>query len=451
MSIVIGKQLFASHEWHTIEARYFSGKAEADYIAVEQSLELQGEVSLVGAKNAVLVIMASLILAEGKSVLKNVPCSADVIQMVTLLEELGAEVTFYPELNMLEVDTSFIRTFQVPAAIMKKMRASVLVMGPLLARFGRADIALPGGCLIGARPIDYHLKNFAKMGVQLEVEGEYLRAHVSHLKSATLILDYPSVGATENLLMLAVLVPGTTRIINAALEPEVNDLISILRSMGARITIHAPATIEIEGVSQLRPVEHTVIPDRLEAGSLLLAGAIAGGSLSLPQAVATDMEVFLLKLQEMGHHIEVGKNGIGISLIATRHPQAVSFRTSPYPGFPTDLQAPMMAALCLAQGKSEVHETVYENRFLHVRELQKMGAQIAVNGDRALITGVEELYGTNVIASDIRASCALVIAGLAAKGSTMITGIHHWRRGYQALEKKLVTLGAKIALMSSGE
>jgi UDP-N-acetylglucosamine 1-carboxyvinyltransferase len=451
MSIVIGKQLFPSHDWHMLEARYFSGKAEADYIAVEQSPELNGEVSLVGAKNAVLVIMASLILAEGKSILKNVPCSADVIQMISLLEELGAEVFFYPELNLLEVDTSLIRSFQVPSSIMKKMRASVLVMGPLLARFGKADIALPGGCLIGARPIDYHLKNFAKMGVQLEVEGEFLRAQVTRLKAAILVLDYPSVGATENLLMLAVLVSGKTQIINAALEPEVIDLISILRSMGARISIHAPATIEIEGVTKLNPTEHTIIPDRLEAGSLLLSTAITGGSINLPEAIATDMEVFLLKLEEMGHQIQIGKQGRGIKLKATRHPQAVSFRTSPYPGFPTDLQAPMMAALCLAQGKSEVHETVYENRFLHVRELQKMGAQISVNGDRAIITGVEDLFGAHVIASDIRASCALVLAGLAAKGSTTITGINHWRRGYQALEKKLMALGAKIEMKVSAQ
>lgn len=449
MSIVIGNKQFAAQEWQTLQAHYFSHEVDPEFICVEQSPQLQGEVPLIGAKNAVLVIMASLILAEGKSVLHNVPFSADVVQMVALLEELGAQVMFYPELNMLEVETSTIGSCQVPPSIMKKMRASVLVMGPLLARFGRADIALPGGCLIGARPIDFHLKNFVKMGVSLEVEGEFLRAEASQLKSAQLVLEYPSIGATENLLMAATLTQGRTRIVNAALEPEVIDLIAILRSMGAHINVHAPATIEIEGVERLLPVEHTVIMDRLEAGSLLLATAITGGSIWLPHAVATDMEVFLLKLEEMGHTIEIGVNGHGVKLIATKQPQAVSFATAPYPGFPTDLQAPMMAALCLAQGKSVVLETVFENRFLHVRELQKMGAQITIEGDRAKITGVEELYGTSVIATDIRSSCALVIAGLAAKGTTIITGVHHWRRGYQALEKKLIHVGAKITLSNS--
>ncbi len=446
MSIVIGNKQFAAQEWQTLQSHFFSHDVDPEFICVEQSLDLQGEVSLVGAKNAVLVIMASLLLAEGKSMLHNVPFSADVVQMVALLEELGAQVMFYPELNVLEVDTTNIGSCQVPPSIMKKMRASVLVMGPLLARFGKADIALPGGCLIGARPIDFHLKNFAKMGVSLEVDGEFLRAHAAQLKCANLILEYPSIGATENLLMAATLTQGKTRIVNAALEPEVIDLIALLRSMGARITVHAPATIEIEGVEQLRPVEHTVMMDRLEAGSLLLAAAITGGSIRLPHAVATDMEVFLLKLQEMGHEIEIGVNGRGVTLCATKQPQAVSFATAPYPGFPTDLQAPMMAALCLAQGKSVIHETVFENRFLHVREFQKMGAQISIEGDRAKITGVEELYGTSVIATDIRSSCALVIAGLAAKGTTAITGVHHWRRGYQALEKKLMHLGAKIVM-----
>ena len=449
MSIVIGNQSFGSHEWPAIESQYISGSAQPDYISVEQSLGLQGEVGLVGAKNAVLVIIASLILTEGKSILRNVPCSADVIQMIALLEELGAHVMFYPEENLLEVDTTLIHSYRVPSSIMKKMRASVLVMGPLLARFGKADIALPGGCLIGERPIDYHLKNFAKMGVNLEVDGEFLRAHADQLKSATLVLDYPSVGATENILMAAVATQGTTRIINAALEPEVMDLIAVLKLMGAQISIEAPATIEIKGVSSFCRIEHTVIVDRLEAGSLLLAASITGGSISLPDAQANDMEVFLLKLEEMGHEIKIGNQGKGITLCATKSPQAVSFRTSPYPGFPTDLQAPMLAAQCLARGKSIIHETVYENRFLHVRELQKMGAQISLEGDRAIVTGVDELYGTSVIATDIRASCALVLAGLAAKGITTITGVHHWRRGYQALEKKISKLGGKIILASA--
>jgi UDP-N-acetylglucosamine 1-carboxyvinyltransferase len=418
------------------------------HMRIEQSPSLEGEVSLVGAKNAVLVIMASLILTNGKSTLKNVPNSADVKQMIALLEDLGAFVVFDTFSNILTVDTTTIQSYQVKPEIMKKMRASVLVMGPLLARFSRANVALPGGCLIGTRPIDFHLKAFEKMGVRMEVEGDFLSAQTTALQSTTLVLEYPSVGATENILMAATLTKGITKIKNAALEPEVLDLIAVLQKMGAQISIQPPATIEIEGVSSLHAIEHKIMFDRLEAGSLLLAAAITGGQISLPQADAGVLDVFLGKLQEMGHSVERGANGRGIIFKACASPQAVSFRTSPYPGFPTDLQAPMMAAQCLAQGTSVIHETVFENRFLHVRELEKMGAQIKIEGDRVRINGVEELYGTSVIASDIRASCALVIAGLAAQGTTTMTGIHHWKRGYQALDQKLIQLGAKIIFES---
>ena len=425
---------------------YMERHDDSGALIIHKSLPLSGEATIVGGKNAVLVMIASLILTEGKSVLTNVPLSADVLQMISLLRDLGAEVLFQANENRLEVDSSFIRKFQLHPQIMKKMRASVLVMGPLLARFGKAEIALPGGCLIGARPIDFHIKNFIKMGVTINVENEFLRAYVDQLKPARLVLDYPSVGATENILMASVLTEDVTTIINASLEPEVMELITVLQKMGAKITIEPPATITIEGVTSLQPIEHEVMPDRLEAGGLLLAAAVTGGIISLPNARYDHLDTFLAKLQEMGHTIEVGYNGSGITLIATDQPQGVSFRTGPYPGFPTDLQAPMTAALCLAEGKSFIHETVFENRFLHVRELQKMGAQISLEGDRAIVTGVEELFGTNVIASDIRASCALVLAGLAAKGKTVVTGIRHWRRGYEALEKKLEALGAQIIL-----
>lgn len=415
-------------------------------LKLEQSLDLRGTVPLVGAKNATLVIMASLLLTEGISVLTNVPCSDDVFQMIELLRDLGAMVIFYADKNTLEVDTRFVNNYKVNPAIMKKMRASVLVMGPLLARFSRADIALPGGCAIGERPIDFHIKNFEKMNVECTIDGEFLIGVTKKLKSGTLVLDYPSVGATENLMMAAALTRGTTRIINAALEPEVLDLIAVLRAMGAQIEIAPPATLIIIGVSELLPVTHHIMYDRLEAGALLLAAAITGGSVTLPDADANVMDVFLLKLQEMGHAVKVANNGKGITLHATKQPRAVSFSTAPYPGFPTDLQAPMMAAQCLAAGKSIIHETVFENRFLHVRELQKMGAQITIQGDRVTVTGVDALYGASVIAPDIRASCALVLAGLAAKGTTFVTGIHHWKRGYESLEKKLSSLGARIIL-----
>lgn len=424
---------------------------DAEHIIVEQSPNLQGECKLVGAKNAVLVIIASLILTEGKSILKNVPKSDDVLQMIALLEDLGAHIFFDYAANILFVDTSTIQNNKVRPEIMKKMRASILVMGPLLARFGKANIALPGGCLLGKRPIDFHLKNFIKMGTTVEQDGEFITASTPGLKATKIVLEYPSVGATENLLMAATTTKGTTQIVNAALEPEVLDLIEALKKMGARINITAPANIFIEGVEKLNPIEHTIINDRLEVGTLLLATAITGGTITLPDANANHLETFLLMLEEMGHIIKTGPGDIGITLSATKSPKAVSFRTSPYPGFPTDLQAPMMATLCLAEGKSVIHETVFENRFLHIRELQKMGAQITLDGDRATVSGVEELFGTSVIATDIRASCALVIAGLAAKGTTIMTGVNHWTRGYENLEKKLATLGARIKLKTTDQ
>jgi len=417
------------------------------YIQIEKSPQLQGEVSLVGAKNAVLVIMASLLLTNGKSRLTNVPCSADVLHMIKLLKELGAQITFTPDEHILEIDTTTVNKWSVSSAIMKKMRASILVMGSLLSRFGCCDVVLPGGCVIGKRPIDYHLKNFEKMGVCIDVHSDFLQARVTgKVVGQRLVLAYPSVGATENLVMLATLARGTTKIINAALEPEVLDFITVLKKMGANIEMQLPATIIIEGVDNLVPVEHAIMMDRLETGALLLAVAATGGEIYLPQAPAYALDVLLFKLEEMGHQIIVGSNMQGICLKATEYPCAVSFKTGPYPNFPTDLQAPMMVLQCLASGISVIEETVYENRLLHVRELQKMGAQIQVNYNKAVVTSVEELYGASVIASDIRASCALVIAGLVATGKTIMTGIQHWQRGYEALEKKLNSLGAHMEL-----
>lgn len=421
------------------------------HIIVEQSLGLHGQAELVGAKNAVLVIMASLILTSGKSTLTNVPNSDDVRQMILLLEDLGAQVAFTKENHTLIVDTTGIHKYKVKHDIMKKMRASILVMGPLLARFGKAEVAVPGGCVLGARPIDYHLKNFIKMGVSIDMQEYAISAHAAKIMPTKLVLDYPSVGATENLMMAATLTEGATRIINAALEPEVLDLIDILRAMGAKINILPPATIEIIGVTSLQPVEHAIIHDRLEAGALLLATAITGGEIYLPQAYAGSLDMLLMKLQEMGHIINIGQQERGIRLKACASPRAVSFKTAPYPGFPTDLQAPMMALQCLAQGTSIIEETVFENRLLHVRELRKMGAQIKVEHNTAVVTGIEELYGANVIATDIRASCSLVLAGMVAKGVTVMTGVHHWLRGYDSLEKKLQMLGANIKLNTADD
>lgn len=424
------------------------------HILVSQSDSIHGTVELSGAKNAVLVIIASLILTEGKSVLTNVPHSADVQNMISLLAELGAQTSFDQERGELTVDTSTIYNYEVKPEIMNKMRASILVMGPLLARFGKAKVAMPGGCLIGARPINYHLQGFKHMGVVMEEQAPFLLASIDHRPHYNrIVLEYPSVGATENLMMLAALGNGQTDIINAALEPEVLDLVDILRNMGADITINDGLNIYIKGVATLAPVKHAIIPDRLEAGGLLLAACITKGSIHLPDARPDHMDLFLGKLREMGHEVIVNVDPAtnkllpGITLTATQNPRAVSFKTNPYPGFPTDLQAPMMALLCLADGTSVVEETVFENRMMHVSELQKMGAQITVDRTVATIRGVDQLYGSDVIASDIRASCALVLAGLAAQGTTRVTGIHHWRRGYDSLDRKLKALGCSIQII----
>jgi UDP-N-acetylglucosamine 1-carboxyvinyltransferase len=420
----------------------------AEFLVLEKSPALHGSSELSGAKNAVLVIMASLILTSGKSTLHNVPFSHDVFQMISLLESLGAQVFIDADTHTLIIDTSNISSCAVNADIMRKMRASILVMGPLLARFGKAAIALPGGCLIGDRPIDMHLNAFARMGAGISLDGSYLYAQATRLNPQRFILSYPSVGATENIMMAATLTEGKTTIVNAALEPEVFDLIAILQKMGAQIEMLPAGVIEIVGVKELKPVTHTIIMDRLEAGTLLLAAAVTGGEINLPRAPGSSLEVFLEKLSEMGHSVDIGIDGIGVHLKATKSPRAVSFKTMPYPGFPTDLQAPMMVAQCLADGTSVITETVFENRMLHVRELQKMGAHIELEGMVAKIKGVDVLYGASLIAPDIRASAALVIAGVAAQGTSTMTGIHHLLRGYQDLCGSLQKLGARITVQS---
>jgi len=421
---------------------------------IKQSPPLQGTVEVNGAKNAVLVIMTSLILTNGTSTLNNVPNNADVRLMISLLQLLGAHVTFNAEKKQLIVNTEPIGSYEIPPEIMNKIRASILVAGPLLARFGRARVAYPGGDLIGLRPINYHLEGFKKCGATILHNDPFVEATITSQKNSynRIVLEYPSVGATENLLMFASLGTSETVIINAALEPEVLDLIDVLKKMGASIEILPVATIVIKGASKLNPVTHSIIPDRLEAGALLAAAAITGGHITISNARASDMDIFLEKLSMMGHAIQtpftLGANtpDLGITIKATTNPIAVGVKTAPYPGFPTDLQPSFMALLCAATGTSVIEETVYENRMVHARELRKMGAQIAVDGAKATIHGVEELYGTDVIATDIRASCSLMLAGLIAQGQTRMTGLHHWQRGYDQLEEKLRALGANITI-----
>lgn len=417
-------------------------------IIVEQSPPLVGTVSLSGAKNAVLVIMASLILTRGKSTLYNVPAIADVYDMIKILESLGATIQFDADSNIIKVDTTYLQYQDLDQESVAKFRASLLIFGPLLAQFKDVKIAMPGGDAIGARPVDYHIKNFKKLGAQVYQDKDFLYGQVDKMHAQRLVLDYPSVGATENLMMALVLVEGESFIVNAALEPEVLDLIAVLQKMGADIVAIAPATIRIRGVKTLYSIEHHVIFDRLEAGSILIAGAITKGDIYIPNAQVEMMELVLLKLEEMGHTITIGNNGQGVRLQACQNPKAVSFKTAPFPGFPTDLQSPMMAALVCAQGSCDIVETVFENRLQHVSEMNKMGANIQASGHAAKMIGVTQLHGTDVIATDIRAACALALLGLAAQGVTRVhKGVHHWKRGYETLDEKLRSLGAKIELV----
>lgn len=420
------------------------------YLLAKHSPSLHGDVSLFGAKNATLPILASLILTSGKSILSNVPASKDVLLMIKLLQDLGAQASFDLSNHILMVDTSTLTRFEVKPSIMKQMRASILVLGPLLARFGKARVALPGGCLIGKRPINLHLAGLKKIGVILQEEGSFLTASChDRLRGQCyrIVLEYPSVGATENIMMFSVLGCDEMTIVNAALEPEVCDLIVAMKKMGAHITCEPGAIIKIRGVNWLRPVVHEVLPDRLVAGAILLATAICGGEVHVVNARADHLDMFLAKLEEMGHQIQIGVQFQGVRLIACRSPVAVNVKTGPYPSFPTDLQAPMMVAQCLARGNSVIEETVFENRFMHVKELQKMGAEISVEGAMAMVTGGRKLRGCSVNAPDIRASCALVLAGFAAEGATKIFGIEHWKRAYGSLEEKFAALGAVVSLI----
>jgi UDP-N-acetylglucosamine 1-carboxyvinyltransferase len=418
-----------------------------EILVVEPSAPLRGTVELAGAKNATLVMMISLLLVRGVSRLRNVPNSADVYSMITLLESLGAHVTYDIDTHLLTVDATSIEYSVVSGAMMRQTRASILVLGALLARMGEASVSFPGGDSIGARPIDFHLKALKKLGVQIIHEGDAIHAHGSRLQAARIVLEYPSVGATENTILAATAASGVTTIVNAALEPEIIDLIQLLCTMGAHIRIDAPATIHIEGGRPLMPVEYTVMVDRLEAGTLLIAAALTGGDIYLPTAQPSVLDLVLFKLEEMGHAIMLDSPHAGIRLIATEDPQAVSFKTGPYPNFPTDLQAPMLVAQCCAQGTSVIEETVFENRLSHVKELVNMGANITATQNKATVCGVIALQSAIVVANDIRASSALVLAGLIAQGGvTEIDGVSHWRRGYEALEQKLVHLGASIQI-----
>jgi len=411
-------------------------------IIVRGSRRLSGTVRISGAKNAVLPVMAASLLAEeGASVIRDVPLLEDVVTIRQVLSSLGAVICH--DGDTVAVDASSLQSFEPPYELVRKMRASFLVMGPLLTRFGQARISLPGGCAIGTRPIDQHLKGFEAMGAEIALGQGYIDARANgRLKGAKIYLDVPSVGATQNIMMAAALADGTTVIENAAREPEIVDLANFMNGMGAVVRGAGTSMIRIEGVERLRGAEHTVIPDRVEAGTYMVAAAITGGDVIIEGAIADHLTPVISKLEEMG--VEFGETEGGIRVTVNRPLKAVDVKTLPHPGFPTDMQSQIMALLMVSEGTSVVTETVFENRFMHVEEFRKLQGQIRVEGRSAIVTGGARLVGAKVCATDLRAGAALILAGLAAEGETEITGVHHIDRGYLKITEKLAALGADI-------
>jgi len=401
---------------------------------------LEGEVNISGSKNGTLALMAAALLAKGTTVLENVPHIGDINTMVEMLRELGVPTRIIG--NNVEIDATEIRTSEAPYELVKKMRASFCVLGPLLARLGYAKVPMPGGCDIGARPVDFHIKGLQALGAEVTMEHGYVTAKASGLKGAKIHLDFPSAGATQHLMTAACLADGVTQIINAALEPEVVDLAHMLNAMGAKVTGAGTSTIQVEGVRELHGVVHRVLPDRMEAGTFAIAAAITLGDVVLRGAQPEHCSPVFKKLQEAGVIVEEGTDVARVK--CTRRPLAVDIKTMPHPGFPTDMQQPFGALLTIAEGTSVISENVYEQRFRYVAELQRMGANIVVQGRTAIIKGVSKLTGAQVSATDLRAGAALIIAGLAAEGRTEISGVEHIDRGYERIEAKLTSLGAEI-------
>ncbi len=403
---------------------------------------LQGEVRISGAKNAVLPILAATLLADKPMVIGNVPHLRDVTTKMELLGRIGMSLTVDEQMNI-EADSSSIQAFTVPYEVVKTMRASILVLGPLLARFGQAVVSLPGGCAIGSRPVNLHLQGLEAMGARIKVEGGYIYARCNRLKGTRLLMDSVTVTGTENLMMAACLAQGTTVIENAAHEPEVLDLANCLNTMGARIEGAGTDTIVIEGVTDLHGCRYDVLPDRIETGTFLVAAAITGGKVKLKDTRPRLLDAVLQKLDEAGASIAVGEDWVELNMRGNK-PMGVNIRTAPYPAFPTDMQAQFTAMNTVAEGSGTITETVFENRFMHVQELQRMGAEIQVVGNTAFIKGVDGLIGAPVMATDLRASASLIMAGLSAEGETIVDRIYHIDRGYECIEEKLTQLGADI-------
>ena len=413
-----------------------------DKLIITGGVPLEGEVRISGAKNAALPILAATLLADGPVTVGNIPHLHDVTTTMELLGRMGVKLVVDETMNI-EVDASDIREFYAPYELVKTMRASILVLGPLLSRHGEALVSLPGGCAIGSRPVNLHIHGLAKMGADIQVEGGFIRARAKRLKGARLVMDLVTVTGTENLMMAATLAKGTSVIENAAREPEVVDLANCLIAMGARIEGAGTDTITIEGVESLSGTHYDVLPDRIESGTFLVAAAITGGNVKIKDTRPEMLESILEKLEEVGADLEIGDEWIRLSM-NRRRPAAVAVRTSPYPAFPTDMQAQFTALNVVAEGTGTIMETVFENRFMHVHELQRMGADIRLEGNTAVTRGVEHLTAAPVMATDLRASASLVLAGLVAEGDTIVDRIYHIDRGYEGIEEKLAKLGARI-------
>jgi UDP-N-acetylglucosamine 1-carboxyvinyltransferase len=413
-----------------------------DKLRIEGGLRLNGDVRISGAKNATLPILAATLLADAPVTLGNVPHLRDVTTTVKLLGILGAEVTLHDEMQ-LEVDPRTVHSHRAPYDLVKTMRASILVLGPLLARYGEADVSLPGGCAIGARPVDQHVKGLRALGADIEVENGYIRARARRLTGTHFAFDMVSVTGTENLMMAAALARGASVIENAAREPEVCDLAACLSAMGARIEGAGTPTLHIEGVESLHGATHQVIADRIEAGTYLVAAAITRGRVRALGCRAPHLESVLLKLTEAGASLRTGDDWVEIDMREQR-PRAIELTTAPFPGFPTDMQAQFLALNAVAEGVGTITETVFENRFMHAVEMQRMGARIRLHGNTAVSEGVEELTAAPVMATDLRASASLVLAALNARGETLVDRIYHIDRGYECIEEKLRGLGARI-------
>ncbi|MCP1673880.1 UDP-N-acetylglucosamine 1-carboxyvinyltransferase [Natronocella acetinitrilica] len=407
---------------------------------------LNGSIRVSGAKNAALPILAATLLADSPMTIGNVPHLHDITTTMELLGRMGVRLTV-DERMAIEVDPRSITTFAAPYELVRTMRASILVLGPLLARYGEADVSLPGGCAIGSRPVNLHIDGLAAMGADIQVEGGYIKARAKRLKGARIVMDLVTVTGTENLMMAATLADGTTLIENAAREPEVVDLADCLNAMGADISGAGTDVITVRGVDRLHGCHYEVLPDRIEAGTYLVAAAMTGGSIRLRDTRVDILDAVLQKLRDTGAEIDAGEDWISLSMPDGRRPKAVSLRTAPYPAFPTDMQAQFCALNAVAEGTGTVTETVFENRFMHVLEMQRMGANIKVEGNTAICTGVPVLEGAPVMATDLRASASLVLAGLVAEGETTVDRIYHIDRGYECIEEKLAQLGAHIRRM----